>query len=151
MRRLFASVTPRGGGNSAEPGREELVEGLRLGETGQPELAERPAVHPPHAVDRLLGEKHLAPVGGRRDPCRLVNVEADVAVAADQSLARVDAHARAYVLAARPGRSQMHPLRAHREACRGVRILEGEEEAVAPAIDLLAARRSRRRADELPV
>jgi hypothetical protein len=118
-----------------------------------PELDE-PDVVAERAVRQRLGrrgQEDLAAVAGSHDPRGAMDVEADVGVLADRSLAGMQPDADADRLAARPALLGQGPLNLDGGRDRLRRPVEGREERIALGAHLHAAVPDERRADELTV
>jgi hypothetical protein len=92
-----------------------------------------------HELARRVRQQHLAAVAGRADACGTVDAEADIALAADGRLPRVQTHPHLHLGAVRP---LLHCESALRDDCRSkcvVRAGEDEEERVALIVDLPAS------------
>ena len=116
-----------------EPGRDQLIEMLRLVKVLQLVLAQ---VTQRDVRDRILakqlagglGDKYLAPVTGSADPGRAMHAKADISLAAHSRLARVNAHPDAKLRAVRPS---VRAEAALARDCSRYRVLgasEGDEE-----------------------
>ena len=92
--------------------------------------------------DERVGDDDLPAVAGRRDPRRVVHVDADVVLGiarcptiAEPALAEVEAHPDADRRAVRPRLGGERPLGRDRGRGRGERPIEGREERVALGLD----------------
>ena len=82
----------------------QLVNPLRQRQAVESTLAEVAQAHaigqsPVRQCLRRLGDEDLAPMSGRSDPRGAIDIDADVIVAAGDSLAAVQAHANADLVA----------------------------------------------------
>ena len=158
-RRRRRDGDPRGdarrGKLGGEPGRDDLVEALRLGQPFQLERAERAQVEGGVGrADRVggeLGHDDLPAVRRRSDPSGAMHVQPDVAVVDHGRGSGVKPDADPHRLVTRPRVRRHETLALDRRLGRVGGTLEDEEQAVSLAVDLLPAERTERLAHEPPV
>ena len=100
---------------------------------------------------RRVRQQHLSAVPRGADPCSAVDAHADVPLAADERLARVDPDPHAKRGAVRPGLGGERPLCGHGGRDRVARACEGDEERVTLRVDLVPVELLDRRAKQLGV
>ena len=97
------------------------------------------------------GQQDLPAVAGGADPRGAMDVDPDVALLSDDGLAGVDAHADAELGPVRPVVARERLLGGDGGGDGVLRAAEAVEERVALRVDLLAATRAERLADDAPV